>query len=230
MSRGITFFTASLLTALSCFPLASNAQFLQLPAIFEVTGVADDDTLNIRSEPSSSSRDIGDLYPYELVEVMAYDVSEKWARVIAGERNGWVSRRYLVAFDEQEQVHNLLDVINFSCFGTEPYWSVYIPVESDEYVMGIMENPGQEIYNWLEYESRIASQNTFNSTFAFQGSDAKHSEETYTAILRRAECSDGMSDRTYGWSLELLDYYRGVLGSARSGCCTMASIEESRGG
>lgn len=221
-------FTAITILTLT-LPLFAQAQQLLLPAVFEVTGVADDDTLNIRSKPDGTSTDIGDLHPYEMVEVIAYDASEKWARIIWEEGDGWISRQYLTAFEEQDQIDKLLDVTNFSCSGTEPFWSVYIPAGIDEYTFGILNTSDQEAYDWLEYESRVASLNAPNSYFAFQGQSSTDDESLYTAILKRAECSDGMSDRNYGWSLDLLEYYRGRLEVTKSGCCTMESTSDDQG-
>lgn len=55
------------------------------PALHDVTGVAADDVLNIRSEPSASSPIIGTFSPFETdVEVVALSPDGGWGRVNAG--------------------------------------------------------------------------------------------------------------------------------------------------
>ena len=63
----------------------------------------------------------------------------------------------------------------------------------------------------LPIETSTMSRNMYRSNYAFETS-------RFTGFIRRAECSDGMSDMTYGWALDLLE--NGGEGSLWSGCCS----------
>ena len=85
--------------ALVCAPLVVAAQSA-LPALYDVTGVAADDALNIRAEPAANAEIIGTL-PSDArsVEVVAVDASGKWALVNSAERSGYLALRFLLQQD-----------------------------------------------------------------------------------------------------------------------------------
>ena len=67
------------------------------PALYDVVGVASDDVLNIRAEPSSGSEIIGTLsHDAEGIEVIRPDEGFEWGLVNVGERTGWISLTYAV--------------------------------------------------------------------------------------------------------------------------------------
>ena len=106
---------------LAVLVLAAGAAGAQegLPALHSVTGVAAGDVLNVRDAPRASAGRVGALAPGAAgVEVTA--IREGWGRVNVGERSGWAS----LAFLEAEPGGSLPEIGAFSCFGTEPFWSL----------------------------------------------------------------------------------------------------------
>ncbi len=92
------------------------------PALFDVSGVAADDTLNIRSEPGTGGVVIGTLEPdAEGIEVVRPNPRETWGLVNYGEATGWVSLSFLTRRPGQWLGH--VPEVR-SCFGTEPFWSL----------------------------------------------------------------------------------------------------------
>lgn len=65
-----------------------------LPAMYRVTGVAANDTLNFRNAPSTSGNIIGHFFPGAEVQVLSM-ASGNWAYVTDGEVAGYVNIRYL---------------------------------------------------------------------------------------------------------------------------------------
>jgi len=49
--------------------------------------------------------------------------------------------------------------------------------------------------SWMPIEGSIMSSNMYRSNYAFE-------TPRFTGFIRRAECSDGMSDVTCGWAFE----------------------------
>ncbi|HGG04386.1 MAG TPA: SH3 domain-containing protein, partial [Aliiroseovarius sp.] len=102
------------------FNTAALAQ--NLPDAFFVTGVAADDVLNIRAEPSARSAIVGQLGPQAInVEVIAFSDNGKWGKVSTGEGNGWVAMRFL-----ERSNHTPAGEVPrpMACFGTEPFWAL----------------------------------------------------------------------------------------------------------
>ncbi|MEP2426619.1 MAG: SH3 domain-containing protein, partial [Tateyamaria sp.] len=66
------------------------------PALYDVSGVAENDALNIRQAPDAAAPIIGSLTPdAEGIEVIRPDDHHGWGLVNSGEGRGWVSLRYL---------------------------------------------------------------------------------------------------------------------------------------
>jgi hypothetical protein len=69
--------------ALTLTGTAALAQTTAEPSYMRVTGVASNDSLNVRAEPRASSADIGDLaFNARGVEVIGTDASGAWGRII----------------------------------------------------------------------------------------------------------------------------------------------------
>lgn len=199
--RTITVIIALLLV----IPTVSQAGFVNLPAIFEVTGVASNDTLNVHEHPDASSRDIGDLLPREQVEVTVFDASGKWARILWVEGNGWIARRYLAEVPQFGDNFSGMPV-GLYCSGTEPFWSADITPEN-RFNFNRMGESSQQ----MSIQNSSMSLNMYGSNYAFD-------TPRFVGFLRRAACSDGMSELDYGWSLDL---FQKGSGNLLSGCCTM---------
>ena len=90
------------------------------PALYDVTGVAAGDVLNIRAAASASAPLVGALHRQATgVEVVA--VEGAWAVVAAGEASGYAALRYLVRQPVADwyTLHGPI-----TCHGTEPFWTL----------------------------------------------------------------------------------------------------------
>lgn len=192
-----------LLTLLLLPSLAVAADF---PARYSVTDVAANDTLNIRAAPAGSADILGTYPPYSIgIEVIQLSDNGKWGMVGAGERNGWVSMRYLTP--EPPSDPNSIPR-PFTCMGTEPFWTLSMsPRGSDFSELGF----NTEILNEM---GESVTANAYLATFQ-QGPTLN-----YTLLSEKMQCGDGMSDRSFGFAAKLFveapdgnRFYRG--------CCTM---------
>lgn len=189
-----------------CFALPATAQ--QFPGIFQVAGVASNDVLNIRSEPSARSEIVGALrYNQRGVEVIGLSEDRNWGLVQNGEGVGWISMRF-TARQIESTWHQ--GEIGLTCGGTEPFWTFnfFLPNNRAEF-----HSPE------TSYEVRTTAPylpTTYHPlTMAMPFNGARDG----VAIVRQGVCSDGMSDRVYG--LEMQVYIEGeAIGF--SGCCNLA--------
>ena len=197
---------ATLLALMLATPLVAE------PTYHRVVGVADDDTLNIRSAPSASADDIGDLASDATgIEVTGFSDDETWARIGAGERDGWVATRYLQAdavqtFPQTSVPHGLI------CGGTEPFWALGLYGRDARY-----SHPGDGDIDFAFDSAAVADGRRGTPALITIANDRN---EVIEATLTGTTCSDGMSDRTYGWSVTMQLI---AMGKRRflSGCCSL---------
>lgn len=190
---------------LLCWPALLAAQ--SLPALHDVTGVAANDVLNIRSAPASSAQIIGTLAPDATnIEVTAANDAGSWGHINIGEGSGWVSLKYLA---RHADTPNTVLATALRCFGTEPFWSAEI-------------TPGQKMRfstPSTDYETPgaglIIAANGRADVFGMSYGNS-------VAIFRRAECTDGMSDRSFGLQVDLFKQHDNSE-SVYTGCCSILS-------
>ena len=198
--------------ALLLLPFAAQAQRLILPDVFTVTGFAPNDTLNVRREPSGTSVDIGDLALNELIEVIALSSDGQWGQIIWQEGNGWIAMRFLTP----SPLPHLRDSempMRISCAGTEPFWTAVLwPNQTFEFVD----------YSNASQESRTRPITQSTTAIGMQPYSFAFTAGEFTGLLDRAECSDGMSDRTYGWQLRIINPSLNGL-ELHGGCCQAAN-------
>lgn len=208
----------SALALLVFLPAAAIAQGTGFPALYDVTGVAADDVLNIRSAPGASSPVIGSFAPDEAgIEVTAQDETGRWGRVNTGETAGWASLRYL---QRQEQGDWLALEEPLFCYGTEPFWSLNIDIARARW----SEAAGEELHFTILYpapgrghpgKSGFAAATLAGTEMPVQPIVG------FTGVLTAQSCSDGMSDAAYGISLDILMQRDGTA-ALYSGCCSLA--------
>lgn len=175
-----------------------------LPAAYRVVDVAADDVLNIRAEPSAEAPVIGSFPPGRTdVEVLEITPDGAWGRVGTPEGNGWVSMRYLAA---QEMAADTIPR-PFRCVGTEPFWGLSFDDAGAAFSSPEGDQP-------LVPMTEAAAPDGFLAHLA--GADGGF----WTLIADRDQCSDGMSDRTFGWKVLI---FRLAAPESRllSGCCTL---------
>ena len=192
----------ALLLTLGCGALQAE----DLPAQFSVSGVAADDVLNIRQAPSAQAAKVGALGPYTLnIEVLALSENGLWGKIGIPEGNGWVSMRYL---ERQDVPDDIVIPRPLSCFGTEPFWRIGLYVRGDEF-----ERLGEDRVDLERVEERPGES-------GYQADLSAEDGARYSLVVARAQCSDGMSDREFGWSGTL--YIDRSDGSETlQGCCTL---------
>ena len=181
-----------------------------LPALHDVSGVASDDRLNIRTGPGVDAAVIGRLdHDAAGVEVTALADNRRWGRINTGEGAGWVALRYLARQDERSWRDGEWPL---RCFGTEPFWSMplFLPSHRIEF-----HEPGDGGFE-LVADAGALPTTAFPPTLAVPFSGMR---EGMVVIRENPACSDGMSDRLYG--LEAQVYWRGDT-RGLSGCCTLA--------
>ena len=194
---------------ISLFPALAAAQ-QALPALHDVTGVAADDMLNIRELPGAGARIIGALGPEQTgIEVVSRSEDGDWGQVNTGERAGWVALRYLAR--QPDQPDNELPR-PLQCFGTEPFWSVTLSRQP----LAEFTRPSGDPISFASLYS-IGSSNRTDRYAVFGTGETG----TITAVLRRETCSDGMSDRAFGLSVDLIIAEENGPGFL-SGCCRLS--------
>jgi uncharacterized membrane protein len=196
-----------------CMWLATSVASAQdLPAAFVVKGVADDDVLNIRAEPNANAAVLDGISPYATsVEVLELSADGAWGLVSTGEGNGWAAMRFLEPMPAQDA--NLIPR-PMTCMGTEPFWSVGLMPRGDEY-----SEPDYRV------DLELLSQAVAPGGYLAVLKDAPELADevpagTHTLIISREQCSDGMSDRRYGWAVKLFTE-NGEGNMLRHGCCTL---------
>jgi len=190
------------------WPLCAVAQ--SLPALFNVTDVEEDDVLNIRSEPGIGADIIGALAPDARdIEVVERDESEDWGKINIDEGTGWVALRYL-----RRQPGQTNDVLPrpLACSGTEPFWTFTVESGPEAEFQWLGEPP-QKFDNLFSVNS---SNRTDRHAILADGEQG-----VLTSVFRQSLCSDGMSDRVYGLSVDIFLTGENDV-EFFSGCCSVA--------
>ena len=179
-----------------------------LPALFNVTDVVAGDVLNIRTRPSANSPIIGAL-ARNARRIEVVDISEdgRWGRINFDEGTGYVALRFL---DPQPGPAWTTMQVPLSCFGTEPFWS-FTAIDGDA-VLEVMDSGPVD----LVITEVIAAAGRSDVI----GVQLSARSSTGFASLQATQCSDGMSDRAFGISMDLfLLQAEGATGY--SGCCSL---------
>ncbi|KZY30193.1 hypothetical protein A3731_05290 [Roseovarius sp. HI0049] len=198
---------AVLLCLLLLIPALAPAQ--TLPAIYDVSGVAANDTLNVRAGPSTDHEVITKLPPDAAgIEVVDADKSGEWGLININGGAGWVALRYMLRQPGQPAT-GLAN--NLACSGTEPFWSFTLtPDRKAEMTRPEVTVPFADV---LIVPS--ANRPDRHALFADGG------DTVVTAMVGRNQCSDGMSDRAYGLGIDLLVTDKTEV-KVYSGCCSVA--------
>jgi len=201
-----------LLTVLAPMAAAQGLPF-DYPAEFLVSGVAEDDVLNVRAEPDASSADLGDLSPGARIEVIEPDASGDWGLVRWEEATGRVALEYLERQPTPTLPGHVLPT-RFTCHGTEPFWSLRAGEEGPPELQ-IMD--GDKVQFLPASSSRAMNRTTGPVAFIL----ASGGELRATGLMIPERCNDGMSDLAYGLRLWLL-VEAGMDGFLLEGCCSLS--------
>lgn len=185
------------------------------PGYYRVTGVAANDTLNIRLEPDARTQAIGqlgpDARPVEVLEVVDED-GFAWGRVHAADSSGWVAMKFLAPF-EVASVPGTLVPAGLACAGTEPFWSAEVGASGG--IVFSSPESGERAYQPVSATTAIGR----NSRFALAGRDG--GDEALLVLAGGELCSDGMSDRDFNWRADLVQRSHDGALVSYEGCCLL---------
>lgn len=186
----------------------------EIPGLFTLTGVPADDVLNVRQSPRADAPILATIPPGPgKVEVVGLSPDGNWARVNADETAGWVARRYLSKVPGGLPWWQMQSGLR--CLGTEPFWGLAISMGSLKALMTTPDAPPVKLTTRAIWPGSAA--------VPVGGISLEAGDLGVQAVISRAECSDGMSDRVYGLSATLLVSGAAIGRSAPlTGCCTLA--------
>jgi len=176
-----------------------------LPALFEVTGVAAGDMLNIRDAPMAGAGLVGTFRPDARgVEVVGTSADRKWGLVNAGEGHGYVALRFLA---RQPGPDWFALQAPLTCSGTEPFWTLAF---DPALPVAVYRTP--DVQASFTVQARWPGQARQPVAGLALGTNR-------FLNLQPAICSDGMTDRQFG--IAALLFLQGGTGPVTlSGCCT----------
>lgn len=208
---------AATLLALSAGLAAAQPTVLDLPALYQVTGVAADDVLNLRAEPRADAEILTTLSPDATdIEVAELSADGRWALVNTPDRwSGWVAARYLRRLPGPPS-HEL--PLPIACGGAEPFWGLTIRADGQARYSDPMNDTGteQDVAMTLDWSGPAAARAGLEL-----GAHLAAADGDLTAVLLREACSDGMSDIAFGLSIRAI---RDVGGERfmLEGCCSIS--------
>jgi uncharacterized membrane protein len=195
--------------ALLLLLVPTTVQAQELPAFFSVTDVASDDVLNLRAGPDATSAVIGSL-PADATGIEVVDVEGNWAVVNVGEVTGYAAIGYLTR--EEGPDWTALQT-PMTCLGTEPFWSLEIDPAKGETRSRLPEDAADQIATLTEAWPGQSPWAPSAAVALPQG----------LAVLQPLQCSDGMSERSFGIVIDI--FLTGTDAAAPrsrlSGCCSL---------
>jgi len=188
------------------------------PSYYRVFDFDVGDSFKVRSEPVAGAPVIGEYAP-EAGPVEILKIEGDWGYVIAGEGNGWVNMVYLNEVPVPKVGKSQLPQ-GLVCAGTEPFW--YSEISGEEITYSRLDDAGLRfsINEAGGFEGRVGPNSFIQASMTNDANEVNGSDSVLYAIVLGRQCSDGMSDRNYGWWVNLLiTTPRGT--SALDGCCSL---------
>ncbi|MDO5611962.1 MAG: SH3 domain-containing protein [Paracoccus sp. (in: a-proteobacteria)] len=191
----------ALILMMTATPALATPEYV-LPTLFDVSGVAADDVLNVRAAPSAQAEILATLRP-DATGIEVVQEQDGWGRVNAGETSGWVAMRYMSYRTDVWDGAALPD--GFRCFGTEPFWDARV-------------SDGALVIGTPDATDRSLPVSDLLATGWFRDPTRVVLAQGASLTASPAICSDGMSDRLFGLRADLA-----ISGQERllSGCCTI---------
>lgn len=211
-------FLLLLLLALPGLVMAQESY--ELPALYDVSGVETGESLNVRAGPFPAAQKLGELAGDAAgVEVLGFNGDRSWGKVNFYEFIGWVPMSFL-ARQEGQVPGNKLPVPLY-CAGTEPFWSLTI-TQTDALFDNASGPESGAVEDAGEDEDAAPGPIPLHYLGALMWSPrGGFAAGDLTGFVSREACSDGMSNREYGFRVDFLR--AGEAGhTAFSGCCSLA--------
>jgi uncharacterized membrane protein len=170
-----------------------------------VVGVAAGDVLNLRAEPDARSRIVARLAPNarDIVIVGQATQSLDWIMVQRGNARGWANARFL-AYGDPQQRGRL--PVRLRCAGTEPFWGIEV---------GYGRADANFAFDQRRRRINLAAPMPAAARpriWLLPGSGLL--DATSFLLVEQRVCSDGMSDRSYPYTVVAR-----VGADVLSGCC-----------
>ncbi len=183
--------------------------------LHQVVGVAENDSLNIRSRPDAGAEILGTLPPNSFIDVLETSPNGRWAMVTYDFTTGWVSARYLRIAEGQNPANgppSLPGVL--MCQSSSPSWEASLSAQGGLITYELAD--GSPWYKGAEGTRRRVAPVTRLTTGSGRSYDKfLFTAGQYTGVLTRARCVDEETASQYAWGLDLITA-QGLL----SGCCT----------
>lgn len=172
----------------------------------KVVNVADDDSLNVRSEPNGKSPVVA-VIAYDERNIVQLEKKGKWVLINSAGSQGWVHSQFVEASN-----HESLGYISgreFKCSGGEPHWT--LSTFGEEVSYGLYGEEGSFFLssNFREGMSRN------NIWYGHLSSKALDGRSMTVWIEKVQSCSDDMSDINYPYRINVIDSDKHLV----SGCC-----------
>lgn len=166
---------------------------------------APDHAVTVRAAPGGQA--IGALAPGAgPLEATGHDADGVWARIAFGEGDGWVAVDALVPVTPAPAPYADLP-LGLACSGTEPFWSLRFDADAVT-----AQEPGGSTLA-LAPGATATAQGAGRYPLAL-------SLDGLVAVVHPQTCSDGMSDRTHAWTIDLIMQRDGAV-ALRTGCCRL---------
>ena len=188
---------------LVCLAGAASAQ--DFPALYDVTGIADNDELKMRTRPTELGTVIGSL-AHDTTGIEVIEEEKGWGRINSAGLSGWVS---LEMMDRQEGTQ-MPEGERFKCFGTEPVWSATV-TQGD----GLLFTRPEDNDKAFSVET-LSTTVTREHPHALLGSKLG---ENVALVMTHEMCTDGISQYRYGFSGNIV--IGGYDTQVYSGCCSL---------
>ncbi|MCB1352935.1 MAG: hypothetical protein KDK03_09375 [Rhodobacteraceae bacterium] len=197
------------IAALVLAPAAAGA--IQLPALFEVTGVPPGSVLVVHAEPDPASEELGFL-PADGrgIEVVATDPEGRWARINMHEHSGWVAQENLQLSNPVWSDTTAPQVL--ACFGTTPRW--WFQILDDGASLALPDN----LEHGFDIVARISPEDSGSAARMIL---AENDGSRATLSLTAADCSESAAGvHRYGLAANLL-LETGDTFQLLAGCCSL---------
>ena len=201
------FFSLAALILTAGMPAAQE----YFPAFYRVTGVAPNDTLNVRLGPGPEHEVVTALAPNATnIEVVGRDEASGWLLLnTPDEWSGYASPRFLERLAGPPMNELPLPL---NCGGTEPFWGIGIGTDGTGTYYD-PEKPEQPLT--VDWQDTAAARQGDEFGLIMTGTDEK-----VHAVIHRQVCSDGMSDFSFGLKMDAI-VRSGNLTFMLTGCCQL---------
>lgn len=188
---------------------SADADRLLFPAFYQVTNVASNDVLNVRAGTGASHPIIEHLAHNDRhIEIVQLSDDGKWGQIGYPNGSGWASMRYL----KRQGGQTGSDLPRpLSCGGNEPFWGLKFDQNNNEFT-----EPGQMPHSLATIWQGIPD----GMVPVSYGVKMAGGIDEISVVITRNQCSDGMSDKTYGFTINAL-LSGGVGNRMLVGCCSL---------